>query len=131
MPIGRTELAAGIRKHGFRKWYERELISSHVHLVLTFLAMIGLLGSFEVYDRRAPLADQFSVVLSVLACAGIGVWALRRYLFLLLHAEAAANQAVCPGCEVYARFDLSAEQRSADSVQVRCRACQREWPIDR
>jgi len=62
MPIGRTELAAGIRKHGFRKWYERELISSHVHLVLTFLAMIGLLGSFEVYDRRAPLADQFTRV---------------------------------------------------------------------
>jgi hypothetical protein len=48
-----------------------------------------------------------------------------------MHAEATANQAICPGCEVYARFDLSTNQPSADSVQVRCRACQREWSIDR
>ncbi|HSV71320.1 MAG TPA: hypothetical protein VLI72_14530 [Methylibium sp.] len=131
MGIGRTELAAGIRKHGFRRWYERELISSHAHLVLTFLSMIGLLGGFEVYDRGAPLGEQFNAVAAVLASAGIGVWALRRYLYLLLHAEATAHQAVCPQCQAYARFDLAAEQPRADAVTVRCRGCRCEWTIER
>ena len=41
------KLAEGIRKHGFRKWYERELLQSHAHLVLTFLCAIGLFAAFE------------------------------------------------------------------------------------
>ena len=36
------KLADGIRKHGFRKWYERELLQSHAHLVLTFLCAMGI-----------------------------------------------------------------------------------------
>lgn len=131
MALGRSELAAGIRKHGFRKWYERELISSHAHLVLTFLCMIGLLGAVEVYDRSAPLADQTHAVAALLASAAIGIWALRRYLYLLLHAEATANQAVCPQCQTYARFDLASEQPRPESVRVRCRQCRCEWPIER
>jgi hypothetical protein len=37
------KLAEGIRRHGFRKWYERELLQSHAHLVLCFLCVIGRL----------------------------------------------------------------------------------------
>jgi hypothetical protein len=32
-----SRLYDGIRKVGFRKWYERELLSSHAHMVLAFL----------------------------------------------------------------------------------------------
>lgn len=131
MAFGRSELAAGIRKHGFRKWYERELISSHAHLVLTFLSMVGLLGGLEVYDRGAPLTDQAHAIAAVLASAAVGIWALRRYLYLLLHAEATANQAVCPQCQAYGRFDLASEQPRPESVRVRCRQCRCEWPIER
>ena len=35
-------LANGIRQFGFRKWYERELTQSHVHLFLLLLCAIGL-----------------------------------------------------------------------------------------
>jgi hypothetical protein len=32
-PLNRS-LADGIRRVGFRKWYERELLSSHAHMAL-------------------------------------------------------------------------------------------------
>ena len=40
-------LAEGIRKHGLRKWYERELLLSHAHLALCIISVIGVLGAFE------------------------------------------------------------------------------------
>ena len=43
----RMRLAEGIRKHGFRKWYERELMQSHAHLALTFICMVGVFAAFE------------------------------------------------------------------------------------
>jgi hypothetical protein len=122
-------LADGIRKHGFRKWYERELLQSHAHLVLTFLCTIGLFAGFELLDGRAPALDQLADLLTILLCAAVGVWALRRYLFLLTHAEATANQAECPRCKTYARFTLVAENRSHDAVEVCCRKCEQRWTI--
>jgi len=122
-------LADGIRRHGFRKWYERELLQSHMHMLLLLLCTIGLLGAFEVFSRRAPLVDQFSVVLSVLACVAIGLWALRRYLYLLMHAESVANQAVCPQCETYGRLAVLRDHGAEQSVGVRCKKCGHEWPI--
>ncbi len=122
-------LADGIRKHGFRKWYERELLQSHAHLVLTFLCAVGMVGAFEVFDRRAPLADQLGNLLSIVACALIGGWALRRYLYLLNHAEATAHQAECPKCHSYGRFTLVAEDDAHGVVQVRCRGCEHRWII--
>jgi hypothetical protein len=130
MGVWRSDLADGIRRHGFRKWYERELIASHAHLVLTFLCVIGLFAAFEVFDRRASLADRLTDVAAILLCAVIGLWALRRYLFLLLHAESTANQAVCPVCQSYGRFDVAAEPREATPVTVRCRKCSHRWPIE-
>ena len=123
-------LADGIRKHGFRKWYERELLQSHGHMLLLLFCTIGLLGAFEVFRRDAPLSDQFSVVLSVLFCVAVGVYSLRRYLFLLTRAEAVANQAVCAKCQTYGRLALLGDDRRAQQVSVRCRHCAHEWPIE-
>ena len=123
------ELAEGIRKHGFRKWYERELMQSHLHMPLLLLCTFGPLGAFEVFSRTAPLPDQASVALSLLLCVGIGFWALRRYLYLLMHAEDVANQAVCPQFEAYGRLAVLLHDAHAPSVSVRCKHCAHDWPI--
>lgn len=123
------QLANGIRKLGFRKWYERELLQSHAHLVLTFLCTIGIFAAFEVFDRRSPAADQLTNVAAIGLCTAIGIWALRRYLYLLGHAEATANQAECPRCQTYARFTLVGEDHAHGAVQVRCRKCEQGWTI--
>lgn len=125
----RSNLADGIRKHGFRKWYERQLISSHGYLVLTFLCAIGVFAGAEVYDRTGPASERLFDVASMLMCAAFGAWALRRYLFLLMQAEHTANQAVCPQCDAYARLELTVEQPAGDEVQVCCRRCKHRWSI--
>ena len=122
-------LSEGIRKHGFRKWYERELLQSHGHLVLLLLCAIGLLGAFEVFDRRATAAQQLSIGLSVVLTVLIGLWAMRRYLRLLMQAEAAAKQAQCPSCGVYGRLVALPGAHSPDCVHVRCQPCGHLWPI--
>nr|WP_297352886.1 hypothetical protein [uncultured Caldimonas sp.] len=121
--------ARTIQRLGFRKWYERELIQSHMHLVLLLMSAIGLLASAEVYSSRQALADQLLTLVCAIVSAVIGVWALRRYLYLLLHAEEVASQAVCPQCHVYARWTLIDEHEQGQRLHVRCRACEHEWDI--
>lgn len=123
------KLADGIRKLGFRKWYERQLLQSHAHMVLTFLCTIGLLGAFEGMGRFRASADQLNNLLAIVICAAVGLWAMRRYLRLLSHAEATANQADCPQCDTYARFTLVREDPRSGEVEVCCRKCQRQWTI--
>lgn len=118
-----------IRRLGFLKWYERELIQSHLHLVLLLMAAIGLLASFEVYGAQQSFGDQLLTVLCALASGAIGIWALRRYLYLLMHAENVAHQAVCPRCETYARWTLVGEDERTQRLRVHCRACEHDWEI--
>ena len=118
-----------MRRVGFRKWYERELLQSHLHLVLLLLSVIGLLGAAEVFDRHAALPTQLTLVACTLASACIGLWALRRYLYLLRHAEFVADQAVCGGCEAYAKWDITREDAAAPGMRVRCRRCGHVWDI--
>ena len=126
------KLADGIRKHGFRKWYERELLQSHAHLILTFCCMVGLFAVFEGMSRRRDWVDQAQDLATVVLCAVVGVWALRRYLYFLNHAEATANQADCPQCQAYGRFRLEEEEvADADTrvLHVCCRQCGQRWTI--
>ena len=89
---GGFPMVESVKRIGFRKWYERQLLSSHAHMVLAFLSMIAVVGSMEAF--RGTGGDGQTVnVLFVLVCGVIGLWAIRRYLFLLLRAEHAANQA--------------------------------------
>jgi hypothetical protein len=124
------KLAEGIRKHGFRKWYERELLQSHGHLVLTFFCMIGLFAAFEAMGRKQSWLDQALDLLAIALCAAIGLWALRRYLYFLNHAEAAAHQADCPRCKTYGRFVVEAENEAERVMTVCCRKCEQRWTIN-
>lgn len=123
------KLAEGIRKHGFRKWYERELLQSHAHMVLTFLCVIGLFAAFEAASKFRTLQDQLIDLTAAFLCAAIGLWALRRYLRLLTHAEAVANQADCPSCGTYGRLDVVEADATGEEVHVRCRKCNHGWRI--
>ena len=124
------KMAAGIRKHGFRKWYERELLRSHAHMALTFICMIGVLAAFEAASKYRGWVDQVIDVAAIAICGISGLWALRRYLFLLMHAESVANQADCPSCGTYARFQLVHADASGDSARVCCRQCGHHWTIE-
>lgn len=124
------KLSVGIRKHGFRKWYERELLRSHAHMALTFVCMVGLIGAFEAASEFRSWTDQAFDLLAVLVCGGAGLWALRRYLFLLMHAETVAHQADCPSCGTYARFSLVQAETTTERVRVCCRQCSHEWTIE-
>jgi hypothetical protein len=123
-------LAEGIRRHGFRKWYERELLRGHAHLVLLLFCSLGIMAALEAASRYRTLADQLLDFGAVLVCAAVGVWAVRRYLYVLTHAEMVAHQADCPACKAYGRLELLAADDRDESVQVRCRGCAHEWRID-
>jgi hypothetical protein len=117
-----------VGRSGFRKWYERELLSSHVHLLLCFLSVIALLSSIEAFRGGSP-NEKVTGVVFVIVCAAVGLWALRRYLFLLMHAEGIANQANCPDCGEYGRFTVVATNRDGAETQVCCRKCTHKWVI--
>jgi hypothetical protein len=123
-----NRLADNFKRIGFRKWYERQLLSSHAHMVLAFLSAIGIIGSMEAFHTGGGDA-QFVNAMFVVASAGIGVWALRRYLYLLLRAEQTANQASCPDCGDYGRFRVVGQRPRLQEIDVSCRKCQRGWVI--
>lgn len=125
-----VRLAEGIRKHGFRRWYERRLLACHAHLVLVLVCMVGTLVAMEAASRFRSWPDQIVDLASLLLCIGVGLWALRRYLSLLLQAETAARQAECAGCKTYGRLDLVQSDASGERVQVQCRKCGHAWRID-
>ena len=123
------KLGDGIRKHGFRKWYERELLTSHGHLLMTFVCMIGIFAGFEALVGTRSWFDQAVDIVAIGLCAAIGLWALRRYLYFLNHAEATANQADCPQCKAYGRFAVEAENEAERVLTVRCKKCSHPWTI--
>ena len=121
-------LADGVGRFGFRKWYERELLSSHAHMVLAFLSLVAVFASLEA-SRGAAFGDRLANTVYLLLSAAIGVWALRRYLFLLARAEVVANQAQCEDCGEYGRFKVVADHRAREETEVCCRKCQHQWVI--
>ena len=118
-----------IRKLGFRKWYERTLLRCHGNLVLLLLSTLALLIAAEAYSHEAPASSQLTLLACAVASAVIGYWALRGYFRLMREAEFAADQAVCSQCETYGRWDITSENRSQRTMQVRCRKCGHPWQI--
>ncbi len=123
------KLAEGIRRHGFRKWYERELLQGHAHMVLLLFCTLGMLATLEGTSRSHPFSEQFADLATIVLCAATGAWSMRRYFYLLAHAEAVANQADCPQCGTYGRLDLLQSDATGNEVQVACRKCGHHWHI--
>ena len=127
-PLNRT-LAGGIRDVGFKRWYQRELLSGHAQLVLLVLCTVGVMACLEVMSSLHG-GDRLLNALYAVLCAAVGVWALRRYLFLLMRAESIANQATCPACGTYGRLQVVDEHPDSHDVNVACRHCQAVWRIE-
>jgi ribosomal protein L40E len=137
------ELAEGIRRIGFQRWHERQLIEAHLYLVTAFLCLILLTACLEGFSSRAPGLEPFIRLIGILAgCCG-GVWAVRRYGTILGVAERAAGQSVCRNCATYGLLDvmgaglLAPRERSGEMagpavppLAVRCRKCGHEWMIE-
>ena len=117
-----------IRRVGFRKWYERQLLSSHAHMLLALLSMVAMAASAEAF-RGGSVYEKLMDVLFVIVSAGVGLWSLRRYLYLFMRAEEVANQASCGDCGAYGRFRVVAEDRNHNETQVRCSKCEHLWTI--
>lgn len=134
------KVANDIRRLGFRRWYERQLVESHAYLVAAFLGLILLLAGYEVLDfaRRSPAF--YLTVFVAAAAAGAGmIVAWKRFTVLLARAELFASGAACPSCGVWGKFSvLAAEAESADDppeagrphwVRVKCSKCGQDWQL--
>ncbi len=117
-----------IRRVGFRKWYERELLSSHGHLLLTILSVVAMLASFEAFHGASAVEKSIDLLFVVLSAA-IALWSLRRYLFLSLRAEALATQAICGDCGTYGRFRVVSDNGNSEETRVCCNKCAHQWTI--
>ena len=135
------ELAEGIRKIGFQRWYERQLIESHLYLVTSFLCLVTVLACFEGFSLRMPVWETVMRLAAMLAGAAVCVWTLCRYLAMLDFAVRAAERSRCGKCAAYSALELSVaparrlampgveEMGDLPPVGVRCRKCGHEWMI--
>ena len=123
------KLDDGIRRLGFMTWYSRELTQAHLRLVLLLFSAIGLFATLELLGREAPVTRQLLNTFLLLVCLGIGLWSLRRYLYLMMRAEGIARQAVCENCKAYGKLKLSSPEARDGVVTVACRRCAHAWQI--
>lgn len=122
------QLGEGIRRLGFRKWYERTLIRSHFYLATCVVCTVGVLATAEAFggaSGKDRLFDAFALALF----AGIAAVSLRRYVSGLMHAEHTANQATCAACQSYGQLRVEREDDDGARLLVRCKRCHHGWSI--
>jgi hypothetical protein len=133
------ELGEGIRKIGFRRWHERQLLQCHLYLATSLLCIIAVLAAMEGYGSRELSFDFFAGLVIMLAGGAVGGWAFLRYLRMLVVAQHAADRSVCDKCKTYGVLEATgpagvARHRGADMeiapTRVRCRKCGNEWTIE-
>jgi hypothetical protein len=137
------DIVQGIRKLGFRRWYERRLIEAHAFLITGFLALILAVAFLELRGETPAGGQRMIYLLSAVASMAGGIVAWLRYHRMLALIEWAGEQATCPACGEYGRLRLLAanphlladegNSELADEIpllRVACRACNNEWEID-
>lgn len=137
------DIVEGVRKHGFRKWHERQLIEAHAWLITGFLALILAFALFEVRNDLTGAAQRLLLMAGALAAVAACILAWLRYHHTLETAEIAAGLAVCPHCGTYGKLTVlrSVAQSETDvdrdpilarlpQLQVRCRQCAGEWRLE-
>jgi len=129
-------LAEGIRRIGFRRWYERALVEGHLYLATAILCLIAALTGIEFYDGSGTGGQRLFFLALVFIAGAACVWALGRYREILLAAQRAAEQSTCDTCGARAALDVvrsgvtTPEAMPVEWVRVRCRECGNEWTID-
>jgi len=132
-----------IRTHGFRHWYERQLIECHAWLVSCFLGIICTASGIEVAGYSSLDTRLLGLALTIAGIA-TALFSWKRYRDMLAIAERLGERAVCPNCQTYAKFKIIASgptplpdgadpdiQRIGETLwlQARCRQCAHDWVI--
>jgi hypothetical protein len=124
----------GIRKHGFRKWYERQLIEGHAWLVTLLLAVLAMAAGLEALSIRDGIGELLFDAAVVFGGGSLSWVAWRRYARAMLVAEHVGHQAVCPACQRYGFRAVPPGEDGAAPQPPRlvaaCRRCGHRWPID-
>ena len=133
------ELGEGIRKIGFRRWHERQLLQGHLYLASALLCFVVVLATLEGFPARELSVDLFVGLVLILAGGAVGGWALLRYVQMLVVAQHAADRSVCAKCKTYGLLEALGPGvrdggRNFDvfiaPTRVRCRKCGNEWTIE-
>ncbi|MEO8186249.1 MAG: hypothetical protein ABI580_02665 [Burkholderiaceae bacterium] len=127
-----------IERHGFRRWYERQLIESHAYLALGFVALILLLSGLELLSD-AEAGVRYIVLIAAAAGGMLLVVAWRRFGVLLTRAERFGEAATCPQCKAWGNFKVIAQESSNANdppeagrphwLSVRCTQCEATWKL--
>lgn len=136
-------IAQRIKKQGFHRWYERQLIEAHASLVTAFLCVI--LVAVCVDQLRSREGSLNMVIMLALAAAGVllCIKTVSVYFHMLFRAEHIAQQANCAQCGAYGALAVttaSNEQEMQETAEtpetqgkawlrVRCRKCEHEWTM--
>ena len=130
---------ASIRKLGFRRWYERQLILCHAALVTCLLCGILIAALMEELNMSAGWQHAY-VIAIVVSAAALGLYSWRSYITVLERAERYGERSTCPECKTYARFDIlstgldeaapaaqAVAPLQAAWLRVQCRKCGTAW----
>jgi hypothetical protein len=132
---------SGIRKLGFRKWYERELIKGHAALVTCFLCGLTVAALVEQVKLVDFGVRPMSMLVIVFGAGLLALTSWRSYFTTLQRAERYGASSTCPKCRAYARFkvvaagadhtaepdDPAGEELEAPWLRVECRKCGTAW----
>ena len=132
-------VADRIRKLGFRRWYERQLIEAHGSLVTAFLGVILVAVCMDQLRWRDAGFKPLIMLLLIIASIALCFKTVTFYFKVLFRAEHFAAQAVCGGCKVYGVIEVLGSsahesQRPDDGAsgewfKVRCRKCGTDWTM--
>jgi hypothetical protein len=134
------EPVTSIRRLGFRKWYERQLIASHASLVTLFLCGLLVAALLEQVDLR-QLASRPMVLAVIFSSGVLGWFAWKHYITVLQRAERYGERSTCEGCAAYGRFDVidsgvdivpgptakAVAPLQVAWMRVKCRKCGETW----
>ncbi len=84
-----------LRRYGFRKWYERQLINGHLSLVTCVLCMVLMAALIEDLEFDEGLFKAATELLTLFGTGLVGWFAFTRYRDVLARAEYFGSHSVC------------------------------------
>jgi hypothetical protein len=140
------DLSKEVEKRGFRRWYERQLLESHLYLSTCILCAFGVAAFIEAYRSAGGAARGLIMLLAAFVSGIIAIHAWQRYRGTMVRAQQLADKATCAQCGVYGILSVTdasriahpvydergvskADDRSAAWLRVRCKKCGHEWAI--
>lgn len=140
------QLAKDVTKRGFRRWYERQLIESHLYLVTCFLCAFVLLACLEAMNFRESVSRGLLMVVLGALSGLVATFAWQRYAVVMVRAQRLAEKATCVKCDTYGILRVTdasrivhpvydhhgirtADDPNAAWLRVECKRCGHVWTI--